>query len=301
VEVAEELTHAGGVATRAELVRRCGRRDVERALRDGVVVAIERGRYALPSAEEAVQRAHAVTGVLCLSSAAIFHGWGVLTQPERPHVSVPYNRKVRDGGQVAYHRFTLAPDDVVDGIVTSKLTTLTHCLRLLPEPEALAVADSACRAGEGLLVRRAARVARGAGAARVRRLALAASGDAANPFESALRAVALRVPGLHVEPQVLVTSVEPWARVDLADRDLRIVLEADSFEWHGHRAALASDAQRYNRLAVDGWLVLRFTWEDVLFRQEQVRRTLVDAVALVARRSELVFAAAPVRRRRRVA
>jgi very-short-patch-repair endonuclease len=68
-------------------------------------------------------------------------------------------------------------------------------------------------------------------------------------------------------------------RPDLVDERLGIVLEADSFEWHGDRAALRSDAQRYNRFVVHGWLVLRFAWEDVMFRPDEVRAILEAAVA----------------------
>jgi very-short-patch-repair endonuclease len=73
-------------------------------------------------------------------------------------------------------------------------------------------------------------------------------------------------------------------RSDLVDRDRRIVLEADSFEWHGDRAALRRDAKRYNRLVIDGWIVLRFAWEDVMFDQDYVRDVLVAVVAFVDRR-----------------
>ena len=46
------------------------------------------------------------------------------------------------------------------------------------------------------------------------------------------------------------------------------------------RAALASDARRYNMLVVNGWTVLRFSYEDVMFHPDEVRRVLVAAVAL---------------------
>jgi very-short-patch-repair endonuclease len=55
------------------------------------------------------------------------------------------------------------------------------------------------------------------------------------------------------------------ARPDLVDEDLRLVLEADSFEWHGDRVALRDDARRYDLMVVNGWRVLRFAWEDVMF------------------------------------
>jgi very-short-patch-repair endonuclease len=86
--------------------------------------------------------------------------------------------------------------------------------------------------------------------------------------------------GLSVRPQVWIGNVRP----DLVDEELRIVLEADSFEWHGGRAALKRDARRYNLLVVDGWLVLRFAWEDVMFDQRYVRSVLLR---LVARRTKV--------------
>ncbi len=55
-------------------------------------------------------------------------------------------------------------------------------------------------------------------------------------------------------------------RPDLVDERLGIILEADSFAWHGSRAALRRDAKRYDEFVVRGWLVLRFAWEDVMSR-----------------------------------
>lgn len=66
-----------------------------------------------------------------------------------------------------------------------------------------------------------------------------------------------------------------------------MVLEADSFEWHGRRDQLRRDARRYDQLVVDGWLVLRFSWEDVMFDPEFVRDVLVRAVALVVGRTKV--------------
>lgn len=103
---------------------------------------------------------------------------------------------------------------------------------------------------------------------------------AANPFESVARAIALDVPGLQVTPQVTIRESGLVARCDLVDERLRIVIEADSFEWHGGRAALARDARRYNLLTVNGWIVLRFAWEQVMHEPAFVREVLVAAVAL---------------------
>lgn len=72
------------------------------------------------------------------------------------------------------------------------------------------------------------------------------------------------MPGLHVRPLVLIGDLELLGRPDLVDVELRTVLEADSFAWHGDRTALRRDARRYDQFVVAGWLVLRFAYEDVM-------------------------------------
>jgi very-short-patch-repair endonuclease len=119
----------------------------------------------------------------------------------------------------------------------------------------------------------------------VRQVAALADGRAANPFESALRATCLDVRGLRVVPQVPIVEGRWLGRPDLVDQRLRIALEADSFAWHGERAALRRDANRYNALVAAGWLVLRFSWEDVMFEPLQVRAVLEE---VVRRRTEVL-------------
>lgn len=274
-EVDEILTALGGVATRAVLIAATSRAEVDRALREGSVVRLAHGRYALPLVDEARARAHAMSGVLSLTSAAVHHGWAVKAVPELPHVTVSRQRKVTAArrARVHIHYRDLAPDEIVDG-VTSKVATLRDCLRMLPFDEALAIADSALRAGDRNALALAVAEIHGPGRPQAQRVAELARAEAANPFESVLRAIAVEVPGLRVEPQALITSTSPWSRPDLVDRALRIVIEADSFEWHGNRTALARDARRYNLLVADGWLVLRFAWEDVMFDAAYVHGVL---------------------------
>lgn len=246
-----------------------------------------RGRYVTRGTDGAVRTAHALSGVLHLTSAAMHHGWEVKLVPEQPVVAVPRNRKVttarRAGADVRW--VDLAPEDVADGIVTDEETTLRHCFTRLPRDEALAIADSALRHGvPPATLRRAASSAQGPGARQARWVAAHADGAAANPFESCLRDIALDVPGLDVRPQVTLRG-RGTVRPDLVDVDLGLVLEADSFAWHGDRAALRRDARRYDLLVVDGWLVLRFAWEDVMHDRAWVRAVLVAAVALVQGRA----------------
>lgn len=293
------LTELGGAATRGQLLRSTSRRSLEKAVRHGLIAHVARDRYCLSESDD-VAIAHALSGVICLTSAALHHGWGVKHEPEQPHVSVGASRHIRpqQRRRARIHRFALSDDDIVNGNVTSKIATLTHCLRALPFDEALAIADSALRAGDLHAVRAAAALARGTGARRIRTIAAQARADATNPFESVTRAIALTVEGLRVEPQRLITSVTPWARPDLVDVDLRIVIEADSFEWHGKREALVADAARYNRLVVDGWLVLRFSWEEVMFHPERARATMVAAVERACGRTEVRMTGIPRAERR---
>jgi very-short-patch-repair endonuclease len=72
--------------------------------------------------------------------------------------------------------------------------------------------------------------------------------------------------------------VDDVGRPDLLDRVLGLVIEADSFEFHGRRRAMKHDCERYNAFVVGGRLVLRFSWEHVMLEPDYVRRVLVTIV-----------------------
>jgi very-short-patch-repair endonuclease len=93
--------------------------------------------------------------------------------------------------------------------------------------------------------------------------------------ESVLRAIAIDVPGLRVEPQVWVDDI---GSPDLLDRGRRLVIEADSFEFHGRRRALTRDCERYKAFALSGWVVVRFSWEHVMFQPAYVHDVLAAVV-----------------------
>jgi len=290
MDVREELHRLGGVADRATLVALTSRAEVEAALRSGDVVRHARGHYGLPVADEAVRTAAALSGVVSHRSAALHWGWELKTVPVRPEVTVRRKRRLspQQRSLAAVHWADLAVDEV-SGPATSPRRTLVDCLRTLPFDEALAVADSALRHGSATREKLAevADSVRGAGAARCRRVARHASAAAANPFESVLRAIAIDVPGINVVPQVVIRDPGFEVRCDLVDVSRRVVLEADSFAWHGDRSALRWDARRYDNLVVRGWLVLRFAWEDVMHDQDYVRHTLRAIGELVHRQAQV--------------
>lgn len=175
------------------------------------------------------------------------------------------------------HWSDVPPEDAGDHVTEPRRTVL-DCARTLPFVEGLAIADSALRDRlvDSADLRHHAGLLRGPGSAVARRVAALADGLAANPFESVLRGLALSA-GLDVRPQVAVTNDDFFARVDLADVGRRLVLEADSFTFHGHREALARDCRRYDELVLLGWRVLRFAWEHVMHDPEWVTGVLARA------------------------
>lgn len=298
MDAVEALNRLGGVADLAALRRLTSRGKVRRALAAGRIVRDARGRYALPTAKDGLRVANRMSAVLSHLSAAAYWGWELKWQPAEPWVTVPRNRKLspdrRSGVNVTWA--DLRPDEVVDGIVTSRDRTLIDCIRFLPFDEALAVADSALRhrhITKARLVWLASQVT-GKGARQARRVAAHASEKAANPFESVLRAIAIGVRGLAVEPQVPLIIAGKRVYPDLHDRRLGLVLEAESFEWHGERAKLGQDCVRFNEMVVAGLVVLRFSWEQVMLRPAYVEgclRAIVAALAEPPRRANRADAA----------
>jgi very-short-patch-repair endonuclease len=185
------------------------------------------------------------------------------------------------------HRADLLPDEH-DRRCTRVLRTVLDCAATLPFAEALTVADSALR--EGLVraehLQDAAAERRGRGAAKVRRVAAAADGDAASALESVLRAVLLDAGITGFTPQLPVLLRNGvTVRVDLGDRRRRIVIEADSFEHHGGREALRRDCRRYDELVRAGWIVLRFAWEHVIGDPAWVVQVVAEVCAAADRRA----------------
>jgi very-short-patch-repair endonuclease len=253
------------------------------ALATGDVVRSAHNLYALPDADEAAVAARRVHGVVSHLSAALAWGWKVKQVPARPTVTVARHRHPPSDPAVDVRFATVPASDVVGGR-TSRIRTALDCARVLPFDEALAVLDSALRSGR---VHKADLLAAASAGPRTGRSAAvraieAASAKAANPFESVLRAIALEVPGLDVVAQ---GPVGPF-HADVADLELRIAIEAESFEFHALPEAFRHDIRRYTQMTRQGWLVVRFVWEDVMHRPSYVREVLADLVAL--RRMEAV-------------
>lgn len=58
----------------------------------------------------------------------------------------------------------------------------------------------------------------------------------------------------------------PWSpqkRFDDAYPECKVALEWDSRAWHTQKAAMSADRRRDREAAMHGWVILRFTWDDV--------------------------------------
>lgn len=273
------LRRAGGTASASDMRSLFTTRELRRAVDDGRIVRAGGRHYALPGVEEALMAAARLNGVVSGLSAAQAWGWKVKLSPPEPQVTIPRRRrrsaKDREGIHVVWRDL---PADAVTGRVTTRLETAVDCMRRLPFDEALAVADSSLRQGgltKGQLIA-GARNAPRTGRSKAVTVAEAADSRADNPFESCLRAVALRVPGLEVLPQFLVEDI---GHADLADPRLRLAIEADSYEHHTLKEAFRYDVRRYTAMVRHRWRVVRFVWEDVMYRQDYVEAVLRDVVA----------------------
>jgi very-short-patch-repair endonuclease len=283
MSVTKALHRVGGVADRATLLRAVTARELRLAVALGEVLHPRRDVYTLPITDEAVLAARQVSGVVSHLSAALACGWKVKWVPQQPTVTVRRNH--HGASTKALLKYAdLSAAEVTQGR-TSPARTVVDCARTLPFDEALCVADSALRSRSVTRAELLQAVESGprVGRARARRVVREATGKSANPFESVLRAIARDVPGLSVVPQCPVGLV---GHADIGDPVLRIAAEAESWEYHGLRDAFEYDIRRYTAMVRGGWLVVRFTWDDVMHKPDYVRAVLSDLVAL-RRRQQL--------------
>ncbi|MGN6161594.1 MAG: DUF559 domain-containing protein [Marmoricola sp.] len=282
MDLTAALVQAGGIATYRELRPCATRAEIDSALAEERIARANRGTYTLPDFDRHLRAAASLAGVLSGLSAATFWGWKTKFPAERPQVPVPLGRKVASRRRcgVDLRWGAVSPEDLRRRAI-GRTATVIDCAKRLPFDAALAVVDSALRDGmskTNLLLA----CQRSPQKLRRRALTVIELGDARadNPFESVLRAILLEVPGAHFEPQVWVGNV---GRADLVDRERRIVVEADSFEFHSSAEAMLRDMERYNGFLAEGYRVLRFGWKHAMFQPDYVHAAVASVVAAQGR------------------
>jgi len=278
----DALRTLGGSARYKELVGVVSRRALARACDKGTVRRSGKTYFVVGSDEERVL-ATRLRAVRSHVTAAAYHR---LALPPRSGVqidlTVPWKaRRTSVPEEVDLHYRDL-PAEAITGDVTSLVQTVVDCLRDEPLRIALSVGDSALAEGRVTRATLRAYVAqlRGPGSARVRQRIELLDGRAANAFESCARAILLEAGLLGFEPQVTIRHRGTFVgRVDLAHRQLRVVIECDGFEHHGERDRWVQDILRHTSLMAAGWRPLRFTWEQVMFAPDWVLECVVETIS----------------------
>ena len=278
--VVEALARLGGSATSAELARVTTPAGLKAAVQRGEVERLARGIYGLPSLGADRLAAIAYDGVVSHLSAAVAWNLPLLVRSEKPHITVPVKRRPRAGRPVVMHWAAVSSAERLSRL-TSLQRTVVDCVRILPFGEALAIADAALATGRLSRdeLEAAATAMRGPGRPTAVRVAAAATWQSESFLESMLRSLLL-IEGIEgFEPQLLVDTGGARVRVDLGHRPARIALEAEGYQFHGSARDFAADCRRYDDLVAAGWLVLRFTYQQVLGDPQWVIGAVRSALA----------------------
>jgi very-short-patch-repair endonuclease len=290
------LAGLGGVARSADLHRVASRYSVRKAVIAGRIDRPYPGLYALPGVEPVVVAAGYLRGYVSHGTAARFWGLDALRatgRTQRPasggpasaappdHITVPHNRCCRSTPGVIVHYARLKPGDVVIGDIprTSLARTVVDCCRTLPLREAVVIGDSALRRGLRLTKADLAALAaelRGPGAGRARRALRLLDPSAESVPESAFR-VLIHLAGFP-PPISQYVRLGGRIRIDFYWPQARIAVEIEGYEFHGSLSAWLRDCRRNNELVALDIHPYRFTWNDVMFDQEYVIRTLRTAL-----------------------
>jgi len=290
------LGSAGGVITRPEaLALGVPSSTLKEWVRSGRLVRVGTGIYVLPGVLEhertTLQAAtRALAAVASHESAARMHGLDGL-DPRRLTVTVPVRRSNRFTGVTVHQSTDLAEGETttVEGIPTTDPPRTIVDLAAVLSPKLLAlILDQAVRRGLAsyrIVAQRLEATARKGkpGVVKLRRVLEPRLGGA-HVSDSSLETLALetiRDAGLPTpETQYRPSWLRKMnGRVDLAYVDQQIVVECDGQRWHGSVEAFQLDRERDNLAQLAGWIVLRFTWEDMTRRAPYVVGAIRDALS----------------------
>jgi very-short-patch-repair endonuclease len=83
-------------------------------------------------------------------------------------------------------------------------------------------------------------------------------------------------------PNHTVTARGRRYRLDVALPEAMIAIEVDGMAWHLQSDRKQQDLDRQNDLVESGWTVLRFTWNDIMYRPDYVIGRIRRAIATAA-------------------
>jgi hypothetical protein len=281
--VAELLARQGGIARERD-VRRAGlsRRRLRRAVEQGRLRRLTPHLItdvAQPRPDEQLRAAAVgLEATVSHTAAALLWGIELAVTPSERHVTVGRDRSRCHHGGTRVHQVDLEAEEWVerDGLrVTTVLRTLLDLCRLLPSAEAVVAVDSALRQGLVTVEELTAALRRlpaGRGRDRVALVLRDVDPRSGSVLESLFRVLLVRagLPAPVTQRVVRGKDGRRIGRVDFAWPDCRLVVESDGFAFHADRRGYRADRRRGNALVLAGWRVLRFSWEDVVDRPDEV-------------------------------
>jgi hypothetical protein len=285
-----------GAYRRAELVRECGRKRLDHALRVGVlrplwcgvVVDADRVLDVRTRAAAALMTTNR-DAVICGPTAALLHGCTALTSADT-HVLVPYSRNPKKRPGLVVHHGSFYKDQIValDGLrVLSFPQVIADLLCLAIPADALAVGDEALRMAEPrcddfrkIVADRIRARPDPRGGVRGTFLWQLASPRAESPTESWTRLLLIEqgFPLPEVNFSILSPAGQEIFRLDLAWPELRIAVEYDGHAFHAGREE--HDEARDENLRRRGWIVVHAKAADLA----DPTRFLAELRAAFARR-----------------
>lgn len=263
--------HGGVVHTSQLYAARFTTHDVARAVALGAVDRVRRSWIALPECDEGLRRAASVSGrVTCITAAAVAGAWVPPGwQGAVPHIALSHSASRFEPRGLVLH-WAASPVPVARTALSDPLVNaLFHIARCLPQRDALAVWESALRlrlVEPALLARVNWRCRAAEELARVADV-LSDSGIETE-FVRGIRAL-----GLAVRQQVRIGD----HRVDALIGE-RLVVQLDGFAHH-RAADRRRDLRHDTWLVLQGYTVLRFDYQQVLFDWDHVESTVSLAVA----------------------
>ncbi|WP_081416298.1 endonuclease domain-containing protein [Gryllotalpicola ginsengisoli] len=267
--IERHIAECGGAAR----VRSTDRR-TKRALARGVacrrLLRVRNGWYSLPGADPAAVAAVRVGGVRTSTSAT--RAGGLWTWDDgKLHVAVPLHASRLRLPRAASLCVHWCAELVTGANALPLAVVLLHVAMCQLFENAVAVIDSALN--KRLISMRSLETAFAGAPERCRRLLAWCDAASQSGTESLVR-VRLRRLGIAVRTQVPIPGV---GFVDLLVGN-RLVIECDSREFHDKADSYAKDRERDLELIRQGYLPLRLTYGQILFRWHEVEPVILEIV-----------------------
>ncbi|MDQ0730415.1 type IV toxin-antitoxin system AbiEi family antitoxin domain-containing protein [Arthrobacter sp. B1I2] len=265
----EILRSAGGVLLRRDvLASGATETELRRAVRSGQVIRLERGLLAMAGADPELVAAGIARGLLTCASAAPKYGLWQLRPAERPHY---WQSNGRSAAPCVTHRLALTQQPQ-HRTLAALPDVLLHALLCLPELESLVMVECAYSRGDidpSFLFRHLDGKRCGKARNVLSKLELGA-----DSLLETLARVLFRDAGIATETQVWIDGI---GRVDfLLERFL--IVEIDGIAFHLEPRQFKKDRRRDNAATRQGFPVLRFFYDDVVYAPDivlaQVREVL---------------------------